>query len=340
MKICLLTNSCSGIPQILHETESLDIEYLKALFIEQGIQCYTLNFHEFINHDFDECKNVIFIYASSQYINYKLYIDDILFHIINNGGLIIPNYEIFRCHENKFYQEIIKKRENISRPKSLLVGSIEEVHDVLQLFSFPLVAKLSHGFASSSVSKLQNIDEVFEYISKNCQEVIPIRKKFWLRYKDIKQYSGKYPLKVGKFIFQEFISDIDHDWKVLIFGKYFFPIKRRVKSGDFKASGSGLIEKDIDCPETILNFAFSCYKKLKSPWISLDIMTKEGVEYLIEFQGIHFGLYALMKRNSCYIIQGDQWIKCNKPSEKPEYYIAHGVHFHLGLSIFQSLHDK
>ena len=78
-----------------------------------------------------------------------------------------------------------------------------------------------------------------------------------------------------KFIVQNFISGLDNDWKILIYGKYYYVMFRPNKKNDFRASGSGhdnyIYGDKTPIPKGLLTFAKSVYEYLNVPNISLDV---------------------------------------------------------------------
>jgi glutathione synthase/RimK-type ligase-like ATP-grasp enzyme len=330
LKITILTNSCGSIPQKLHETEGLDLEYFAQALQGLDVTCEVLPFHRFINRaPLGTAYDQVFLAASSQYTEYKAYIDDVLLCIERGGGRLVPSLEIFRCHDNKFYQEIVKQKLGIRSPRSWLVGSVEECESVLGDAPFPLVAKKSSGFASSGVALVRSLGEACSYVKGVGEPIIPRRKNLLARKKQVDLYRGKLPLCVGRVVFQEFIDQAAHDWKVLVFGSRYFTIKRFTRPDDFRASGSGLMDIAAPCPPQVLDFAQECYRKLNMPWASLDIIESGGEPSLIEFQGVHFGLYALMKSESHYTKGESGWQMVKNGPEPTEFYFCDALLTHL-----------
>ena len=296
-QLFILTNDSGNIPQKLHETESLNIDVLKNYFIDKNwnVEIYTYDF--FINK-FDEFRDRIsgsyFIYASSQYPDYYSSIDDILLTISELGGILIPKYTHFKAHENKFYQEFTKNILNLKTPKSVLLNTAENIENKISNLKYPIVAKLSNGFGSSGVQLIHSNEEVKKFINENLTDVVKPRKNMFKRKKQIEKYRDKYPLKVGKLIFQEFIIGLENDWKILVFGNKLFYLKRYFKENDFRASGSGNFDNSTPPSKELMKFAMEVKEKLDTPWVSLDIIEKGPELYLIEYQCVHFGLYTAM----------------------------------------------
>lgn len=293
----ILTNSAGIIPQKILETESISIEKTEKYFISKNFKVLIYSYDGFIS-DYSKIKEIIngsyFFYASSQYPEYFSGFEDVLLLIKNTGGIIIPDFIHFRAHENKYFQELIKTQLQVKTPKSYLVSTIEEGKEKVKKIKFPIVAKLSSGFGSRSVTLLKSFSNADRYLNKNLTSVAKTRKNIYQYYKRIKSLDGKHPLKVGKIVLQEFIDGIENDWKIIIFGNKIFYLKRYLRENDFRASGSGNFDNTVKPDEIILKFAVNVKNLLKTPWVSLDIIMKDNELFLIEYQCVHFGLYTVL----------------------------------------------
>lgn len=118
-----------------------------------------------------------------------------------------------------------------------------------------------------------------------------------------------------RYLLQEFVPDLEEDWKVLIFSDKYYVLNRKIRENDFRASGSGKLEY-IEPPEEVLYFAKDCFKKLDVPFASLDICMDKNKEcYLIEYQGVHFGPYTLINSEWYYKYDKSCFIKKDEKSD-------------------------
>ena len=147
----------------------------------------------------------------------------------------------------------------------------------------------------------------FSYKKDFKRKIIQLQRKIKLTKSEYEIYSYKYK-KFSLFVEQEFISELNHDFKVLIFGDRYFVLKRNVRKNDFRASGSGDFEF-IEPPYEVLNFAKEVASKLDNPYLSLDIAQSDNGCHLIEFQATNFGPYTLLNSPSRYIINDDKWVE-------------------------------
>ena len=115
----------------------------------------------------------------------------------------------------------------------------------------------------------------------------------------------------NKFIVQNFIPDLNNDWKVLVFFDKCFILKRTIKPGDFRASGSGYQYKfDVkaEFPQGIFDFCIDYKNKLNVPNISLDVAFDGKEFFIIEFQALYFGTTTQEKSKYFFQKEKNTWI--------------------------------
>ena len=103
-----------------------------------------------------------------------------------------------------------------------------------------------------------------------------------------------------KFIIQNFVSALDGDFRILAYGEKYYVVFRKNRKNNFTASGSGNLDFDAELPFGLLDYAKVVYKKLNTPYVSLDIGYKDGEFFLFEFQCLCLGQYTLEKSKSHY----------------------------------------
>lgn len=335
MDFLFITNSLNGFPQILHETENINLDKIGTYFQQEGHNYSIVNYNSFIHANYNDIKNKFILYASSQYFEYFNYIEDCILYALHCKANIFPNFDMLRSHENKFYQELIKKKYNIRSPKSWMIGTIEDIHNHQKNLKFPLIFKTHNGFGSKGVFIVNNFLELLNLAKKYLNPIFTRNSNYikkLLEYKSYNDkynlYKNKYPFYVGRIILQEFIDNINYDWKILVFGNSCFCLKRYVRSNDFRASGSGDFTFNDTPSNELLNFSIEVINKLNTPWASLDIIECNGSFYLIEYQCLHFGLYTLIRNNKYYTKEGPNWVATDVNNAEPEFF------FYKALSIF------
>ena len=154
-----------------------------------------------------------------------------------------------------------------------------------------------------------------DYVLKNAKKISQTKNLLF----DIKdkirrnRHKGYIPESTNrnKFIVQNFIPDLNNDWKVLVFFDKCFILKRTIKPGDFRASGSGYQYKfDVkaEFPQGIFDFCIDYKNKLNVPNISLDVAFDGKEFFIIEFQALYFGTTTQEKSKYFFQKEKNTWI--------------------------------
>ncbi len=118
-----------------------------------------------------------------------------------------------------------------------------------------------------------------------------------LRFYKEPEYSKTIGYERGYIYFQDFIPDNKFDLRVIVIGKRAFALKRLVRKGDFRASGSGNLlfdKKEFD--ERCIKIAFDTNKKLNAQCLAYDFVFDEsGCPLIVE---ISYG-FAVEAYDSC-----------------------------------------
>ncbi|MDD4156760.1 MAG: hypothetical protein PHY08_09330 [Candidatus Cloacimonetes bacterium] len=292
--VLFLTNYENIIPQRITDKEGINVNEIRKELKEESIDSDVLSYED-LNKDPNLVEEFDFVfYASSQKPKYKEFILDHIININYKGLKLIPEIEHFIAHDNKSFQSIFLSNAKFNYVNSRVISNYEEGIRYLNENKLPFVVKTSDGWGSNGVKLVDSRIKFKLFMLQNLKE----------RYHGTK--------RLGKIIVQEFLENLEGDWKILIFGTKIAGLYRLNRKNDFRASGSGKFQfKEV--PESILNFAFEVKDELKIPWCSLDIFeTKEG-PVLGEFQTIHFGLTTALKCNFHYELKNSQYYKIEGP---------------------------
>lgn len=95
-------------------------------------------------------------------------------------------------------------------------------------------------------------------------------------------FSKMHGTERGYAYFQDFIPNNDYDIRVVVTGNKAFAIKRNVRKGDFRASGSGDIEYDrTTIDERCVKLAFEANLLIQSQSAAFDFVFNDNVQPLI-----------------------------------------------------------
>lgn len=174
--------------------------------------------------------------------------------------------------------------------------------------SFPKVFKLRGGAGAKNVSlsetkhdALRKINTAFSGGFSSRNRFTSLRERLWYfkRDKTLKSFlsiskglgrifflseSDKNATIEKNYVyFQDFIPYNDHDIRVIVIGKRAFAIKRMVRDGDFRASGSGKIIFDpIEIPMECVRIAFDTTEKIKAQSAAYDFVFLDGNPVIVE----------------------------------------------------------
>lgn len=278
---------CSGMNKILlqHEFEKRDF---------RTIYCHYSDI-DFKNNDYNK---KIFLYTSSEDYNlqYKSYIEDVIYALEMQGAILLPGFKFLKAHHNKVFMEILRDLSNfkpIHNITSKNFGTLEDFLRDEKKISYPSVLKGSAGATSKLVDLIHDTADAKKKIKKISRSKALFH-EIWDHGRSIKHKNyikdSKYR---NKFIIQNFIPNMNKDWKVLIFGDKFYVLERKVRKNDFRASGSGILSYNKQLPNGLLDYAEGIFNHFKIPFISLDIGYNENNFCLIEFQALHFGTHTI-----------------------------------------------
>ncbi|QHM74990.1 hypothetical protein C7M52_00934 [Mixta theicola] len=296
--------------QRLPTSRSMDVDEIIKFFHYFGHVCEKMDVHELANGLVDE--NYIYLISSHQNPGIKKYLNDIVvLKFLDKQSNVLPSIKNFVAHENKGAQAIISA--------GWADSFVQQAYYYDEVTTqFPKVAKKPSGSGSVGVSLVKDKDALRSSLKKmflldyNLDDLIFMVKeliKHTLLRKKLSAEHTLYFKKYNPYILQDYIPNLTGDFKVLVFGKKVYVLTREVRKNDFRASGSGLFSFKEPSTE-LLNFALSVKNKLKTPMVSLDIVSDNGIYKCIEYQCTHFGPYAQFEAKYYYeYTQGAQWIK-------------------------------
>jgi glutathione synthase/RimK-type ligase-like ATP-grasp enzyme len=171
--------------------------------------------------------------------------------------------------------------------------------------NYPKVFKLRGGAGSANVKLAKNRQDANYLIKKafgkgfSQYEGWSNLKERWRKYKDGKTslkdvskgvirlgYEPYYSKIIGRergyVYFQEFMPNNDSDTRIILIDNKAFALKRMVRKGDFKASGSGkcyYAKEEFD--ERCVKIAFETNKKINSQCIAYDFVFDQNNNPLI-----------------------------------------------------------
>lgn len=261
-------------------------------------------------------KDTIVLYQSSEDQNhhYKHYIHNILILLEHRKLRLLPDIDLFRCHDDKGFQSLYLKyfgKLPVNVPKSRVFGASEDLRRYAlanQNLEYPLVVKRSSGCTSKHVYLANSSKDLIRF-AKRASNSSSLYDFLRIQYKKIFR-RGYVPESMNRrqFIIQEFIAGLSGDYKVVVYGDRYYPLYRMNRKNDFRASGSGHVEFLIEPPSKVLDAAKRLMEVFRVPYASFDLADTETGVYLIEFQFMMFGTLAIEKSEGFFVMKNGQWI--------------------------------
>jgi glutathione synthase/RimK-type ligase-like ATP-grasp enzyme len=188
-----------------------------------------------------------------------------------------PSFEELWSYEDKVHASYTYKHFGLPAVDTFTSNSKKDSLQYINKASFPIIAKLSAGSSSCGVEKLNNKSKAINYINTVFSE--QGRKTYW---QSLKQKNYVY--------FQKYINDAKFDLRIIVVGNKIFGYYRFAKTGDFRASGSGLVEKK-QLPEKAMRIAINAKSLLNVNSLAVDMLFSEKEQqYLIIETSIFFGI--------------------------------------------------
>lgn len=319
----------------------LDQRLLADSFLKHGYQVEFVTCSNVFTKGIDWNRQVV-LYTSSEEFgnNYKPFIEDIVCALEESGAIVVPRGVFLRAHNDKVLMELLREQllgEELTGLRSRVFGTFEELKMALHAheIGFPCVLKTAYGALSRGVSRADSAEELIEEakkISRTPHWRYEIRDALRPYRPSLKGYVPE-SRHQRRFVVQPMIMGLDADWKVLVYGTHYYVLKRHVRPGDFRASGSHcnyLAGREADIPDCVLDMVRTVYEKLNVPQLSVDVAFKGERPYLIEFQCLHFGTSTQDAYCNEYLEKvAGEWKYFPKTMTQEEAY-AYGVAHHLG----------
>lgn len=311
-QIAILTRDGKFYGQTRKPWVSADLSKIGRLIREGGYDPLILTYHQVFNQDTDLSGLPIF-YTFSQKENLRHYIGDIIHYLYLKGYTLIPELPLLMCHEDKGYQEMIKKKLGIQSLNSLYFSSSDDLGDYE--INYPLVLKTIEGSNGTGVFLIKSESELLKTLKKwekiSFLERLGLLRRIYLRFKKFKEYPNhtqrldalqyeKHIKPERSFILQPFIPNLQYDYRVLVLFDQLWVTRRWNRDNDFRASGAKKFDCNFTAEPALLDFAMDIFQKFDTPSLSIDVAFDGENYHLIEFQAQHFGVNVIVKNKGYY----------------------------------------
>lgn len=243
----------------------------------------------------------------------------VLMSLKHAGIKMFPNFETAWHFDDKVAQKYLLEILDIKHVPSYVFVKKQDALNWINTASFPKVFKLRGGAGSANVRLLKSKKQAKSFVIKAFSSGFSLYEG-WGSFKDnlkkflrqsmsftsllksfyrifippdfVKAMGREY----GYVYFQDFIPDNQSDYRVIIINDKAFAIKRGVRPGDFRASGSGFIEYDKSLfRDSLIKQSFEIAQKIKSQCIALDFIIDKDNNYLLVEISYGFAPHAYIK---------------------------------------------
>jgi glutathione synthase/RimK-type ligase-like ATP-grasp enzyme len=327
-KLYIITGKDNFLGQFRKPWFSLDVKIFEQELKQAGWATEICEYHQVANGKI-RIENSYVFYTFSQKDEYRIYLKDVIYFLKMQGNILIPPYELLLCHEDKGFQELLKKKLQINDLNFLYLADESEIDSYR--ISYPVVLKTLNGSNGRGVFLIKNENELHNQLRSLqseftfSQRVDLVRRKHFRLKKKLKGWQEFEPLddyfrykeyirKSTNYVLQEFIPSLEHDFRVLYIAGHYYITKRHVKKNDFRASGSKLFDFDTGDIDAILNHAEIITRKFELPYLSLDLVREKDAIHLLEFQANHFGTNVIKLSQGYYRhLEGEWHFTVQKP---------------------------
>lgn len=224
---------------------------------------------------------------------------------------VYPNSATAWHYDEKKYQYYLLNSIHAPLVKTWLFWEKEQASEWTKSAAYPMVFKLSTGAGSSDVLLLRSQREVEQYIHKMFdQGLFPYtlneyrnNQQFSLSKSSLRNlikriyysiryvWNGNYPPlnhdwwqpEFGYIYFQEFLPENAFDTRISVIGNRAFGFRRMNRPGDFRASGSGMIDHNpAEIDPRCIQIAFEISQKFCFQCMSYDFLYKEDQPLIAE----------------------------------------------------------
>lgn len=208
--------------------------------------------------------------------------------------IVYPDQNTCWHYDDKIAQAYLLKAAGIPMPETWVWFDRQQAIEWLATAEFPLILKLATGAGSTNVVLVRNATEANWWTDQlfrrrlTSLEAILTEPLCWHRRPRAalrtlakgtrpEIWDNGYESQSGYVLFQEFLPDNDFDTRVTIIGDRAFAFRRFNRTGDFRASGSGIISFDKEqIDERFLRLAFQVTKRLHSQSCAIDGLYRRG----------------------------------------------------------------
>ena len=279
------------------------LEYCKKKGINfKLVNCYDSD----IVSQLSSCDALFFHWM---HFNYRemLFMKQLTFALEKAGKMVFPNLNTCWHFDDKVGQKYLLESIGAPLVPSYVFYDRKAAIDWCKTTNFPKVFKLRSGAGSKNVRLISTKEQALRIVSRMFGSGLSQYNKFGellerlrlyrlgkiemtavfrglARFFILPEFAKMFHSEKGYVYFQDFVEGNDSDTRVVVIGNRAFAIKRLVRAGDFRASGSGhLLYAKSGIDEKCVKLAFGISQKLRAQCLAYDfIFDTAGNPLLVE----------------------------------------------------------
>jgi glutathione synthase/RimK-type ligase-like ATP-grasp enzyme len=304
-KIAIHKSSWGFSPEWINYCEKNNIPHkivdcYNSDIIEQLEDCQVLFWH----HHHSDAKDVLFAKG-------------LLFALEQAGKKVYPNFNTGWHFDDKVGQKYLLEAINAPMAKAWVFYEKQDALKWLETTTYPKVFKLRGGAGSTNVKLMRSKKQAQKMVKKAFGKGFPAYAKWndlkeqYLRFQQGKLkwieavkslrravVSTRFARTVGNqkgyIYFQEFIPNNDSDTRIIVDSNKAYGLRRMVRKGDFRASGSGVFDYNgvsLDAVKVAIEVA----DKLNLQSVAFDFIFNEYKKPIIVEISYAFGTKGVSK---------------------------------------------
>ncbi|MGF1672028.1 MAG: RimK family alpha-L-glutamate ligase [Balneolaceae bacterium] len=235
-----------------------------------------------------------------------LFARQLLYSLESAGFHVFPDFHTCWHFDDKVGQKYLLEAKGAPLVPSYVFYSRKEALDWIDRIRFPIIFKLRTGAGSANVQLIESKNDakkcIYKAFGRGYRQYDPLSnlKERWRKYRlgktdmdDMIKACARfiYPTghdrvagrEKGYVYFQEFIAGNEYDIRVNIIDGKASAVRRKVRPNDFRASGSGEIDYDMNnIPLEAVEIAFSLTEKLKFQSMAYDFVMDGNKPKIVE----------------------------------------------------------
>ena len=235
------------------------------------------------------------------------------------GKVIVPSFETVWHFESKVAQSYLFAHAGVATPETVATLDYDDALKCLRQARYPIVVKQSHGASSANVKLIASKSRAQKWLEKtffqemwdrhmaaHANRLFRFARAPWHGWFWLKVLQKLLPDELnGVAYWQEYVADNDADLRITVIGdRDALGFWRRNRPGDFRASGSGLLDYERPIPEAAVRYCIGLNRRFGFDSMAYDLLFR-GENFLIIEMSYGYVDKAVADAPGHYILDDD-----------------------------------